>query len=519
MLLVWLSLCIPATGWSQIRPYAKNPWYWQYENKPLLLIGGSDQDNIFQWAGDGTKLADHLDLLAASGGNYVRCTMSSRSYAKGGHCWNVYPYPFANTGGKYDLLRWNEAYWSKLRTFLEETKKRTIVVQLEFWDRWNESGDSRQPGNGWYDSPWNPNNNINYDWSDSSLLLRGKTPFYNPFHMAAVVNDPVLLPLQQRFVRKLLDEVINGGFHHVLFQVDNESGIGDASLEPDPYWAAFARRYARSRGRDIYVCTQRRFHSPTPYKTPSFQDWKNPEIRVPITNRAFNYCDISQNNGTVGQRQYDNIFWFRERVSAFGARPINNVKAYLFDWPIGAEFSERTPGGEREATTRLWRAVLAGAASFRFHRRTEFARRGIYPGLGLNDTVQTHLKSMSLLVHATDLFSMTPRPVLLAEREDDEAYCLAEPGKQYAVFFTGNGDRSVRLDLSAANRELELQWLDIANRRWHKTTRIPATGSQLLRPPGKGRWVAVLLPANGRSERLDSLLKETGPCVRTITKR
>ena len=68
-----------------VRPYYQNPSYWQYREKPMLLFGGSDRDNIFQWAGDGTRLTDHLDLLAKCGGNYIRCTMSSREYTPQGH--------------------------------------------------------------------------------------------------------------------------------------------------------------------------------------------------------------------------------------------------------------------------------------------------------------------------------------------------------------------------------------------------------------------------------------------------
>jgi hypothetical protein len=62
-----------------IRPYEKNPFYWQYRGKPIMLLGGSDMDNLFQWTG--SKLTDHLDLLVSSGGNYVRNTMSSRNHA------------------------------------------------------------------------------------------------------------------------------------------------------------------------------------------------------------------------------------------------------------------------------------------------------------------------------------------------------------------------------------------------------------------------------------------------------
>jgi hypothetical protein len=225
------------SGLAQIQPYARNPSYWQYNGRPILLFGGSDRDNIFQWAGDGPKLTDHLDLLKHCGGNYIRCTLSSREYTPNGYRWDLLPYPFAKVNGKYDLNRWDDVYWGKLRAFLAETKKRGIIVQLEFWDRWNESGNSREARFGWFDSPWNPNNNVTYDWSGSPLLIPGKTDFYNAFHSAAVKQDRVLLPLQQRFIEKVINEVIDNGNDHVLFQVDNESGIGDETLEPDPYWA------------------------------------------------------------------------------------------------------------------------------------------------------------------------------------------------------------------------------------------------------------------------------------------
>ena len=127
---------------ARIQPYAGNPCYWEYGGRPVLLVGGSDRDNLFQWAGEGTKLADHLDLLKSCGGNYVRCTMSSREYTPEGYQWDLLPYPFAKVDGKYELRKWDRAYWEKFHTFLTETKRRGIVVQLEIWDRWNESGNS-----------------------------------------------------------------------------------------------------------------------------------------------------------------------------------------------------------------------------------------------------------------------------------------------------------------------------------------------------------------------------------------
>ena len=32
-----------------LEPWERDPWYWSYENKPILLLGASDDDNLFQW--------------------------------------------------------------------------------------------------------------------------------------------------------------------------------------------------------------------------------------------------------------------------------------------------------------------------------------------------------------------------------------------------------------------------------------------------------------------------------------
>jgi hypothetical protein len=59
---------------NQIKPWTENPRYWQYKGKPVLLLGATLNDNLFQ----NDNLESHLDSLRMSGGNYVRNTMSDR---------------------------------------------------------------------------------------------------------------------------------------------------------------------------------------------------------------------------------------------------------------------------------------------------------------------------------------------------------------------------------------------------------------------------------------------------------
>lgn len=487
-----------------IRPYIENPNYWQYNGNPILLFGGSGRDNIFQWAGDNTKLTDHLDILKSSGGNYIRCTMSSREYTPEGLRWDNLPYPYAKMDGKFDLTKWNDIYWERLFTFLLETHKREIIVQIELWDRWNEAGDSEVQTSAWFHSPYNPNNNNTYDWEDSPLLLKGRTGFYNNFHFAAVNKDSVLLPIQQHFVEKILDLVIDNGFTHVIFQVDNESGIGDESLEPDVYWANYIREYGKLRKKDhpIYVCTSRRFHTPTPYLTKNFRDWDNPEIKVPILHPAFNYCDISQNNGNSGQTHYDNLLWYRSKINEHGRRPLNNIKCYHYNWATGTNFNERTSATDEEALSKFWRSIFAGAASIRFHRNAPYVPGKFRDGFGLTFEAQVHIKSMKMLIDSINIFKMEPSNNLLSNRSDNEAYCLAESGMQYAVFFTGEGSRTVDIDIKSNRQFFSLKWLDINNNTWYDSGHV--RGEKItLEPPGdETHWVAILKCAESLNGKL-----------------
>lgn len=61
--------------------------------------------------------------------------------------------------------------------------------------------------------------------------------------------------------------------------------------------------------------------------------------------------------------------------------------------------------------------------------------------------------------------SKEPRNDLLFQRASNGAYCLAEPWRQYAVFFTGDGDGHVPVELAASQIPLRLRWLHVAESR------------------------------------------------------
>ena len=98
-----------------------------------------------------------------------------------------------------------------------------------------------------------------------------------------------------------------------------------------------------------------------------------------------------------------------------------------------------------------------------------------------------------MLTDAMNIFASEPHNDLLGERSWNEAYCVANPGVEYAVFFTDGGD--VRLDVSAASgKSLEVRWLDILASAWlDPEPRAPEDGVlRLITPRDEGYWAALV---------------------------
>ncbi len=202
-----------ADSGDAIRICQQNPYYWQYHGKPLLLLGGSDDDNLFNWD-NREKVRDHLELLASVGGNYDRCTMSARDEG------NEKPFKRLENG-KYDLTIWNPGFWERFDYYLEECYKRGIIVQIEIWATYDIAHTS---------SPFNPENNIQGELKISTLDYssepgtggRQRKMFYST--VPALNNDRIALKYQQRYIDKILEHAFK--FDNVLYCIDNEYGWG-----------------------------------------------------------------------------------------------------------------------------------------------------------------------------------------------------------------------------------------------------------------------------------------------------
>lgn len=446
VLVLLLSACanqeLPVTR-SGIDISATFPQYWEYNGEAVLLLGGSDEDNLFQLP----HLEQQLDLLSSVGGNYVRNTMSSRD---SGNVWAFFLDPET---GIYDLNKWNPEYWKRFEELLILSSARDIIVQVELWATFDFYREN------WDINPFNPKNNFNYTAERTRLPLEVPThPIYcdNPFFWSVPshLNNMPLLEYQQAFVDKLLSYSLN--FGNVLYCIDNETSV---TSEWGRFWSDYIRKRAEENGKRIHVTEM---WDPWDLDHISHREtFDHPEI--------YSFVEISQNNHQRGQNQWDNGLKQIEKLSLAGdLRPVNNIKTY-------GNFLGRHGGGTHNGIQSFIRSTLFGSAAVRFHRPLS--------GLGLGDTAQAVVQSMRMATDRIDFFIAEPHNDLLSEREENEAYCRAVPGEDYLVYFPDAGE--VDLDVSGSKKGLQVERLEVLTGKWERLQVEEVEDLIVLQSPGK----------------------------------
>jgi len=433
---------------NQIKPWTENPRYWQYKGKPVLLLGATLNDNLFQ----NDNLESHLDSLRMSGGNYVRNTMSDRDPGNIRAFMSVAP-------DKYDLEKWNGEYWQRFENLLRLASEREIIVQIEIWDRFDHS---REP---WLGDPYNPKNNINYSYAEAGLDTiyplhpgQNKQPFF--FTVPELQNNTVLLKYQENFVKKLLS--ISLRYDNVLYCIDNEtSGVEEWAS----YWAGFIRE--NSGGKEINLT----------------QMWDNWDVKSEVHKRTldhperYSYIDISQNSQIPGQPNWDNAQYVFDYIKN-SPRPVNSTKIYGSDQGSWLDRGITT----KHAVETFCRNVTGGFASSRFHRPPS--------GLGLSRTSINCLLTIRKIEEKVKFRDLTPMMNLLETTGENKTFLSAKEGENYVLYFTGPG--TAILDLGKWDKTFELNWIPIEKADWDNEGRINGGGRAEITSGYPGDAFAVM---------------------------
>ena len=216
-----------------------NPHYFQWRGRPTILItSGEHYGAVLNLDFDYRR---YLDTLAADGLNYTR--VFSGAYVEPQGAFNIArntlapaagrfiaPWPrstqpgYANGGNKFDLSRWDDAYFARLKDFLAYAGTKNIVVELTLFCPMYEDLQ-------WTLSPMRAANNVNGI---------GEVPRADVYTMG---NYGGLLALQESLTRKLVTEL--NGFDNLFFEICNEPYAGPVQL-------AWQHRIA-----DVIVATER----------------------------------------------------------------------------------------------------------------------------------------------------------------------------------------------------------------------------------------------------------------------
>jgi hypothetical protein len=424
-----------------------NRYYWQFRGAPVLLLGGSPRAEgvadigVFHLP----NLVEHLEALVGVGGNWMRCLMSGQETSG--------RWPFARVGERYDLDQWNEEYWERFELFLRETAARGIVTDCELWATWDYYRDP------WQLNPFNPANNVNYSAETTGIptaVSSEPAKAENTFFWTVPEEHDLkeVLHYQQRFVDRVLSHTLR--YDHVLYCMDNETMVTPKWGE---YWARHVRKRAAEADKTVYI---------TEMRDP--RDMRDPEhLHVIDRPDLFDYIEIAQNNLQSGRAHYDGIQYVRNRVAPV-PRPLSNVKIY------GNTYF----GTAQDGMARFWRNIIGGTASARFHEKH----------LAFSERAQQMIRSARAVTAAFDICACEPRQDLLHADGDDTAYCLAQPGVEYAVYFTDGG--AAELDAAGCAGGVNIRWYDVDNGGWVGAAQACGGRVVRLQAPAPGQWTALV---------------------------
>lgn len=436
----------PATG--PLRVCEANPRYFaDASGGAVLLVGSHTWDNL-QDAGSTDPPAPfdwdaYLDFLGRYGHNFVRGWRWEQTDFPGDVVDDrgreyVSPHPWARTGpglaldGKprFDLSRFDESYFDRLRERVMSAGERGIYVSLMLFEGWGLQFHDQA----WQRHPFHPDNNVNGVDGDKDGDGRG-------LEIHELV-DPEVLAIQEAYVRKVIDTV--NDLDNVLYEISNENH--PASTEWQYHMIRFVHSYEDTLGRRHPVGMTFQFEggsNATLFASPA--EWISP-------NPEGGYTD--------------------DPPPATGEKVILNDTDHL--WGIG--------GNEQW----VWKSFLRGMNPLFM----DPYRLKKVPGAPLDprwEGIRVALGLARAVAERCDLTHLAPSTTVAST-----GYCLANPGLEYVVYVPGGGD--VNIDLSAApeGAEFMVEWMNAATGERVPAQAIPGGGAITLTAPVGGDAVLHL---------------------------
>ena len=427
-----------------LRLHPDNPHYFLFRGQPTVIITSAEHyGSVLNLDFDYAK---YLETLQRDGMNCTRLFVGP--YCESSTSFNIVrntlaPAPgrfacawarsdqpgYANGGNKFDLSRWDEAYFARLKDFMAKASASGVIVEVNLFCPFYGDGQ-------WALSPFNAANNVNG---------LGNVPRTDVFTLD---KHGGLLAIQKQMVRKMVAEL--QGFDNLYYEIMNEPYIRQVPLDWEHHIATVIA--------DAESSLPRR-HLISQNIANGKAEVRSPDANVSILN--FHYAwppDTVGLNYALNRVIGDNETGFKGT----------------------ADFHYR-----REA----WAFLLSGGGlynnldySFTLgHEDGTFVLPPKQPGGG-GPSLRAQLRILSGFLRALDFLKTAPRPTVVQGKLADglSAFVLAETGRQYGVYLCRNeplaeaAPADVVLDLPAGSYQLT----------WVNTLTGATAGEQQLRHDG-----------------------------------
>ena len=454
-LLLTSSLMIACGSRPEVRPiglHPENPHYFIYKEKPSLLITSAEHYGAvinldFDYVPYLKTLEnDKLNLTRVFTGPYVEPAgafkIEKNTLAPAPErfiCpWARSETPgYTNGGNKFDLTRWDEQYFSRLKDFISEAGKYDVIVELTLFCPFY--GDEQ-----WKLSPMNAINNIN-----------GGSP-EDRTHVYTLDKSEGLLGIQEALVKKLVLELKD--YPNLIYEICNEPYFGGVTLEWQHHIATLI----------------------------SAQE-KNFEYKHLISQNIANGSEIIRDPHPA--------------VSVFNFHYAYPPIAVSQNYHLGKVIGDNETGfdGNSDSTYRNegWSFIFAGGGlynnldySFTADNETgTFQYPDTQPGGG-GAKLRKQLSYLQEFISGFDFVRMKPDTTvihdqLLAAR----SRVLSEPGKQYGIYVFGKGPFNLKLFIPQGTYHAE--YVDPLTGETEKRESISSDGSLIITTPPFKEDVAI----------------------------
>jgi len=216
---VLTTLLAVAADAEPLRLHPDNPHYFLFHGQPTVIItSGEHYGAVLNLDFDYVK---YLDTLQRDGMNHTRLFVGPYCEADTSFnitCNTLAPAPgrftcpwarsevpgYAHGGNKFDLTRWDEAYFTRLKDFVAQASRRGVVVEVNLFCPFY--GEEQ-----WALSPFNATNNIN----NLGGIARGE--------VFTLDKHGALLAIQEQMARKVVTELQN--YDNLYYEIMNEPYI------------------------------------------------------------------------------------------------------------------------------------------------------------------------------------------------------------------------------------------------------------------------------------------------------